>query len=263
MKLYRPLFTGIILVNVAMSPVWADEPAENTNQQKTPEESPWDGSASLSYIIENGNSTSRSLYGEGELSYQWDKWFIGAKANGGSDKSKDSSTGDLERTSEKYYAELREERNFNKKDYLFHLTTFKNDNFSSYAYQASDSLGYGRRLITTEIHNLSAEIAPGYRQRKLRDPNPGTSRTERDAIIHVGLNYSWQITENTEFKEDIQSDIAKSNDYNLRFKTDITTMLSEHFAFSIGHLLTRDAQVEDGDHKTDSQLTISLTYKMK
>ncbi len=225
--------------------------------------SPWEGAASLSYIIKNGNSNSRAVYAKGNVAYNWTKWRVALKGEGGSTVSEDDTTGEMERTSEKYYAELREERKLTDADYLYHLTTWLNDNFSGYQYQITDSIGYGRKIFDTDTQQLSVEIGPGYsvRQREDNDPvNP--SDKEEDAIVHLGVKYAWQITESTEFTEDFQAD-AGSDNTSIRAETGITTMLNSHLALSVAHLLTRNSDVPYDTENTDSQVTISLTYKFK
>lgn len=226
--------------------------------------SPWKGSASLSYIIQNGNSESEAVYGKGDVARQWQKWMVSLKGEGGSTRSEDAATDEKVRTAEKYYGELREERKLNEANYLYHLSTFLNDNFSGYQYQVTDSLGYGRQIFKTTTQQLKVEIGPGYRVRKLEDDapnNPGDK--EESGILHLGANYGWQITESTKFTEVVQDDIAKTGGYSVRAETGLTTMLNSHLAFSVTHLLTHNSEVPDGTHNTDSQVTLSLVYTLK
>lgn len=228
-----------------------------------PAPSPWKASASLSYIIENGNSSSRAVYGKASASYQWTKWKVGGLIQGGSTRSKSDITGDMERTSEEYYAELREERKITENDYLYNLTTFKNDNFSGYQYTLTDSIGYGRQLIATDTQSLTVVAGPGYRQRKLRYPLPSDEEIQRDAMLHLGAEYHWQITESTAFSQTLQDDIVDSDDSTIRSETALTTMLNSHLAFKVSYLMTHHTQVPDYTHNTDSKMILSLEYTYK
>lgn len=221
--------------------------------------SPWDASASLSYILQNGNSKSESLAGKVGLGYEWKKWTVNFKGEGNNTRTRSTATRNMERTAEKYYAELREERKLTQVDFLYHLTTYQNDNFSAYSFQLNDSLGYGRKLIITDIHKLEAEIGPGYRQREFRGPG----YVEKNATLHLGVNYSWQITESTQFREIVQDDMTKGGDYTVRAETGLSTMLNSRLAFDVTHLVTYNSVVPTENKKTDTQVTVSLTYKLK
>lgn len=223
----------------------------------------WRGNASLSYIVQNGNSVSRAIYGKGEVAHDWRKWMVSLKGEGGSTQTRDDTTRDLERTAEKYYGELREERKIDDRNYIYHLTTYLNDNFSGYQYQLTDSLGYGRTLFKTETQQLDFEAGPGYRVRKLEHDDPvDPDAKEEDAILHLGAKYSWQITQSTKFTENLQDDIGKLN-WTIRAETGLTTLLNSHLAFSVTHLVRRTSRVPDGTHKSDSQVTLSLVYTYK
>jgi putative salt-induced outer membrane protein YdiY len=232
--------------------------------EDTPQANPWQGSAALSYIVQNGNSDSQAVYGKGDISHQWQKWMVSLKGEGGSTRSRDDTTDKMVRTAEKYYAELREERKLDEANYLYHLSTFLNDNFSGYDYQVTDSLGYGRRIFKTDSQQLDGEIGPGYRVRKLEDNDPvHPGDKEESGVLHLGMKYAWQITESSKFTETAQDDIAKTGGYTVRTETSLTTMLNSSLAFSVTHLLTYNSEVPDGIHKTDSQVTLSLVYKLK
>lgn len=255
------------------APATADSPAAPSAAAATPAPAApatpvWHGSASLSYIVQNGNSVSRSVYGKGEIGRDWRKWAVSLKGEGGSTRTRDDTSRQLERTAEKYYGELREERKIDDKNYLYHLTTYLNDNFSGYQYQLTDSLGYGRTLFKTTTQQLDVEAGPGYRVRKLERTAPVPPATvaphgkEEDAILHLGAKYFWQITESTKFTENLQDDIGKLN-WTLRAETGLTTLLNSRLAFSVTHLVTRTSKVPDGTHKSDSQVTLSLVYTYK
>lgn len=225
--------------------------------------SPWEGKAALSYIVKNGNSHSNSLYAKGSIAYSWTKWQVSLKGEGGRERSRDDKSHDMRRTSEKYYAELREERDIGEDNYFYHQTTFENDNFSGYRYQLTDSLGYGRRLLKTDTQHLSVEVGPGYRLRKYRDDTlEHAGEKQQSALLHLGLTYDWQLTESTQFTESFQESLANKGGYSVRAETALTTMLNSHLAFSVAHLLTHDSEVPANSEKTDSQITMSLVYKL-
>src|SRR5690606_32837905 len=172
--------TSLLLLGAA--PAFAADDAAPAN--------PWQGSAALSYIIQNGNSESEAVYGKGDIARQWQKWLVSLKGEGGSTRSEDSTTGDKVRTAEKYYGELREERKLDDANYLYHLSTFLNDNFSGYQYQVTDSLGYGRLVFKTDTQQLNVEAGPGYRVRKLEDDDPNNpGDKEESGILHLGAKY--------------------------------------------------------------------------
>src|SRR5699024_9109264 len=75
---------------------------------------------------------------------------------------------------ERYTLGYKSGYNFNEKSYLFGALRYDQDEFSSYDYQASLSMGYGRQILDTETHELAAEFGPGVRRAEPQDPQEPT-----------------------------------------------------------------------------------------
>jgi putative salt-induced outer membrane protein len=67
------------------------------------------------------------------------------------------SSNDDTTTAEKYAALAKTNYKFSESDYVFGVVKYETDRFSGYDYQASESIGYGRRVVKTEAVILDLE----------------------------------------------------------------------------------------------------------
>jgi putative salt-induced outer membrane protein len=153
--------TVTLLITVLAAPLMAAE-------EEAPE-SPWAGKATLGYLATSGNTDNSSLNSGLEVGYTTGSWRheLIAKAI--------NSTEDNATTAESYEMAFKSERNLSDASFLFGRLNWRNDRFSGYDTQFSQTVGYGRRLIDKEAHKLNAEIGAGARQSDLAD---GTSENE-------------------------------------------------------------------------------------
>src|SRR5690606_3083962 len=119
--------------------------------------------------------------------------------------STDQLTGDKVTTAEKYAANLKAEYKINSEDFLFVNGHYVDDRFSGFEFQATLSLGYGRKLIKTDKQVLSIELGPGIRFYK-PSPDPVTNQyipSDSEAIARGALNYLYNFSEQSKFTQDI------------------------------------------------------------
>lgn len=212
------------------------------------EQGPWSGTASLGYLGTTGNTESASYNAATKVSYTRDKWkhtfaasAIGAETSGTTN-------------AEAYNAAWKSEYSINEYDFLFGLLDWRKDRFSGFDQQLSGTLGYGRRLINTEKHVLNATLGVGYRTSDLAD---GT--TEDDVVGRGGLDYTWQLSETSEFGQGFVVEYGSSNTYAESISA-LRAKVFGNMALVLSYTVKHNTDPPIGSEGTDTFTAISLEY---
>jgi len=212
------------------------------------DEGPWSGRASLGYLATTGNTENSNLKAAFELGYKtgpWQHLLTALAINAAENK---------ETTAEAYELGWKSERQMSEKDFLFGRLSWRKDRFSGYDTQFSQSVGYGRRLVNTEVHKLNVEAGAGARQSKRID---GTD--ENETIFRGGLDYTWQFSETAEFRQDFVVEAGQENTY-LESISAVSAKLFENLALVASYTVKNNSDVPPLIEKTDTFTAISLEY---
>ena len=210
------------------------------------EESPWSGRASLGFLSTSGNTNTTSFKTSFGVSYTKNNWThaFDAAANG----ADESDTV----TAEAYQANWKSSYDLSEHNYLFGLVAWRKDRFSGVNQQLSESIGYGRRIIDTPVHLLSAEIGAGYRNADLSD-----NTSESGAIGRLGLDYKWTFSETSNFEQNIAVEAGSDNTY-IESVSAVRAKLLGDFAIVLSYTVRHNTDVPVGSEKTDKITAISL-----
>ena len=212
------------------------------------EEGPWSGKAALGYLATTGNTENSSLNTSVEIGYGSGDWQHGFKAFA-INASENNVT-----TAEAYELGWKSERSLTEHDFLFGRINWREDKFSGYRTQLSESIGYGRRIIDVDAHKLNAEIGLGARQSDLSD---GTK--EDELILRGGLNYKWIISESAEFNQEFVVESGDKNTY-LESITALKADLVGSLALVASYTIKNNSDVPIGTQKTDTYSALSIEY---
>lgn len=212
------------------------------------EAGPWSGKAALGFLATSGNTESSSLNGSFAVAYSTGKWTHSLEASAINTREDDVTT------AEAYAAGWKSEYDVSEHNFLFARANWRQDRFSGYDQQLSESIGYGRRLIDTGKHFLNAEIGGGARQAELSD---GTM--EDEFIIRGGLNYQWKLNDTARFTQDLTSEYGPDNTY-FEAASAIKTDLFEHLALVASYTVKSNSQVPVDSENTDTFTALSIEY---
>jgi len=212
------------------------------------EEGPWSGKASLGFLSTSGNTDTKTYNTAFEIVFAKNKWSH--TLNGAANGNEESNA----HLSEAYQLGWKTDYNFTENDYLFGLVNWRKDRFSGVVEQLSESVGYGRRLIDTSNHLLSAEIGAGYRDADLSDDS-----TESGAIIRGGLDYTWTFTETSGFDQHISIESGSDNTY-AESVSEIRASIIGNLALVFSYTVRHNTDVPVGNVKTDKLTAISVEF---
>ena len=234
--MYKHSLWALMIVAIGF-PAMADE-----------EDGPWSGKATLGYLATSGNTDNSNLNAAFEVAYAANKWVHEFRA------AAISATESNVTTAEAYDIRWRSERSFTETNFLFGRLDWRSDRFSTYEKQFSQSAGYGRRVISGDVHNLSIEVGAGARQSDLVD---GSSESE--LIFRSGANYVWTLSETSEFKQDLNIEAGEVNTF-LESVTALSASLVGNLSLVASYTVRHNTDVLPGTEKTDTFTALSLEY---
>ena len=213
--------------------------------------SSWTSEAELGFVKTTGNTETELLNFKTEVGFKKANWEHSLKL--GTSRSADNSR----TTAEKYYLFMKSLYTISERSYMFGRIQYEDDRFSGYNYQASEVIGYGRKIIKTETLKLNAEIGVGVRQ---NDFENGT-KTSEGVIVFAG-DADWKISEHANLTEELSVEVGEDNTISKSvtgLKTKINSSLSSKITYTVKH----SSEVPVGTEKTDTELAVTLVYAFK
>lgn len=239
---HRAPFVLVAIIVLPFTSFAHEEPAE---EEYT---GPWSGKVSFGYLATSGNTDNSNLNGNFEVGYvsgDWSHLLDGYAINA----SKDNVN-----TAEAYGVGWKSEWNMSEISFLFGKLSYRNDRFSGFPTQFSQTVGYGRRFISTAAHTLNAEAGAGARQSERAD-----GVDENDFILNAGLHYQWTFSDTANFTQDLAIEYGQNNTY-LESVSAVTARLIGQLALVASYTIKNNSDVPAGSEKTDTYSAIALEY---
>lgn len=243
----RTLFL-LLVTSATLTTVQAQEAGAEAIGGEAAEESPWSGKISLGYLATTGNTENSNLNGNFEVGYATGKWVHVL------DAYSINATENKQTTAEAYGAGWLSRRSLTGKNFLFGRLNYRNDRFSGFPTQFSQSAGYGRRVINTAAHSLNLEVGAGARQSERAD-----GLNEDDFIVNGRLAYKWTFSETANFTQDFVVEYGEENTY-LESVSALRARLIGQLALVASYTVKNNSDVPVDSVKTDTWSALSLEY---
>ncbi|MBM97255.1 MAG: hypothetical protein CMI09_15560 [Oceanospirillaceae bacterium] len=241
---------SIALSSLVVSLATAHSPlvhAEETTD--TPAAPVWGGSAELGTIATTGNTETSSLNGKFALNRDGTQWDFNSKLEALRSEEDDVTS------KEKYYGSVQFDRKFSEHSYIAITADQERDRFSGYTYQSTASVGYGYRLVHTDVQHLDIEAAPGYRRDKLQD----SGKIDEEDIIRLALKYGWKINDGTTFTQTANADLGAGNSI-YKTETGLQSQLNGALATKLTYKVKYVDDVPEDTKNTDTEFGVTLVY---
>jgi putative salt-induced outer membrane protein len=233
---------GLVALTLISSTALAQAPAP-------PATDPLTGAAALGYLATSGNTDSTNTNASfkviwdrgGDWVHNWAALAISSRTEGVT-------------TAEAYAAAYKAQRDFGEHDYLFAAGDWRQDAFSGYDKQVTETVGYGRRVIDSTRQVLAFEGGIGAKQSDLTD---GTSTDE--GIVRGGLDYVVHISESSQFNQKLLVELGDDNRYT-ESTSALKAKLVGDLALVLSVVIKSNSDVPVGIEKTDRFTAISLEY---
>lgn len=213
----------------------------------------WTGDVELGYVNTTGNTEESSMKSKADITREKEAWRFTIFYDSLNTKS------DGERTAERYYYSNRLAYAYNEHDYSFVFASYDDDRFSGFDYQATASIGYGRRIYNEESLKWDVEVGPGYRYSKYDDTDPTTEGVSEEAILRMFTKLDWEITDATTFSQSLSVEAGDDNTISksiTSLKTEIIGSLSLKLSYTVKYT---DEVPADRSH-ADEETAVTLAY---
>ena len=147
------------------------------------------------------------------------------------------------------------EYNFDPRNYAFVAVDWEKDRFGGFRERTSETLGYGRHLLTGPRHLLDAEIGAGARQTEAQD----SGERQDEFIGRLGGKYQWTISETSQFAQTLKVESGDENTYTEAVSELKLSILGNLF-LSLSLTARNNSDVPPDTRKTDTFTAISLSY---
>lgn len=221
------------------APLFAAEKEEND---------PLEGNVKFGYLATTGNTETSSLNTSFEAKYVAGSWHHEATASA-INASEDKIT-----TAEAYEAGWKSGWDFTERDFLFGRLNWRKDRFGGFDTQFSQTVGYGRHIIDTDVHTLDGELGFGARQ---SEDQLGV--TQNETIATGALRYKWQFSDTSDFSQTFRVEVGGDNTFS-ESVTAVTARLIGALNLVASYTIRNNSDVPVGTEKTDTRTAVSLEY---
>lgn len=212
----------------------------------------WTGKGELGLVFARGNTETETLNGSLGVEYTRGKWrnetkfsFLRSETDGDVDASR-------------FVGSNATHYELSSVSYVVGTARYDRDRFSSFEYQASAALGYGRKWIDTDRQALSTEFGPGVRHSEIRS----TGETETDLIARGALDYRLAISETAELTNAALVESGSSNTF-FENETALSVAINDSLALKTAFSVRHNTDVEPDRKKTDYLTTVNLVYSFE
>ena len=227
-------------------------------------------SAELGLLFKTGNAKSGDIKAGLNIKHEEGRWLNLLAFNALAKKLEKEGEDSFESTDNKW--NILGQTNYSLeeggKNYLYGNLFYQQDKFSSFSYQTSASMGWGRHWWETETSSFFVDIGPGIKYDVLRAvpaiaPTPAIPENSESAVIvQTQALYTRQINEFVEFKQYFVVKQAFESGKNSVYKseTSLTTKLIDSLQFKFAFRIDYDTEVEAGFENTNTETSVTLVY---
>lgn len=209
----------------------------------------WSGHADLGYTAASGNSETSHLDAGFGLQYATAPWTHSLELV----VLEEEDSG--EDTADRFEAEAKSEYALSEVSYVFGDVIYERDEFGGVRERTSETVGYGRKLLNTDVHTLEAELGIGARQAELQD---GTE--EEEGIVRVAGYYHRHISESASFDQGILVEAGDSNTF-VESETALKLTINGNLYAKLGYTIKYNDTVPADVENTDTYTSVNLSYE--
>ncbi|MEO8459775.1 MAG: DUF481 domain-containing protein [Dokdonella sp.] len=258
--------------------------AHADDDAKAPADGSWSGSGEAGLAVSSGNTKSQNVNLKLQFSKEDETWKDNIYLNVQRAKSESNvatvqngqivNVSKYELTSNRYEAGVSAGYKLDERSYIVGAVRYEHDEFSSFDYQATVSLGYGYTAIKNAQTELSFEAGPGYKRSATRPYTvvdttvpvlslPATivvPGTDGELIGRGLIAFKHKFTDTTAFENTFLVETGSNNTF-LQNDAAVSVSMTDKLALKVGYQVRHNSDVNPGTDQTDQLLTTNLVYK--
>lgn len=223
----------------------------------------WSGTGELGLSAARGNARSENLNARLQFAKEDDQWRHRMSASGLRARGEVTADFDgdgipetrLETTANRFQTAASSALKMNERASWISSVRYERDDFSTYAWQGTVSVGYGYKWIDTETTRVEASIGPGYRRASLA----ASGDVESEFIVRSTLEARRQLTETTLLVNELLVESGSDNTF-VQNDFGFAVAINSSMALKLGLQARYNSTVEPGRKSTDTLSTMNLVY---
>ena len=241
----KKLLLAIAGTCVAASAIAQDEPKPFT----------MDGEFGL--IVTTGNTESTSATAGITAQQELENWSNDYRIKGLYKEETVIQDGEeVERTSaQKFFASAQGNYKLENPDHrLFVFSSYEDDRFSNFAYQATLAGGWSQKMWETEKTAFEYSVGPGYSWAETQ------AGVDNDSFIVRGsAAFKWFISDTAKFTQTASTEVGSENTKS-RAESALTATISGSLSMKVSLRLDHNSNVAEGVEKLDTETAVTLVY---
>ena len=226
--------------------------AQDAETEAAAQEPAWTGKGEFGLVKTTGNTETESLLLGLEFVKEQEKWRHRAAVSALSAEDSGNTT------AERYGFEWQSDYKLADKSWVLGSFRYESDEFSAFDNQQTLTFGYGRNLIDNNVSKLTGEIGIGYRDAELK----ATGVSNSEAIVRGLLDYSHQVTDNSEFTNRFLVESGSDNTF-LQNLAGFSVSMNDRFAMKFGFEYRHNTDVPFGVDDTDTITSANLVVNFQ
>lgn len=234
-----------------------DEPSEPS--------SPWAGGGELGFASARGNSISESLNARVDVRYTRGDWIHGidlfglrTRAEYAVDDGNGGTVRERKTTANRYTFGANSALRLGEHRQFTTALRYEQDDFATYDWLQTASIGYGTRVMDGERTQLDLQIGPGFR--RAHDAEEGSTESGLIGRGFIGLKFG--LTDNTELANTLLVESGAHNTF-AQNELGVSVAMNSHLALKAGLQARRNSDVDAERKKTDTLTTMNVVYRFK
>ena len=163
---------------------------------------------------------------------------------------------EVERTSaQKFFASAQGNYKLENPDHrLFAFSSYEDDRFSNFAYQATLAGGWSQKMWETEKTAFEYSVGPGYSWAETQ------AGVDNDSFIVRGsAAFKWFISDTAKFTQTASTEVGSENTKS-RAESALTATISGSLSMKFSVRLDHNSNVAEGVEKLDTETAVTLVY---
>ena len=229
--------------------------AANAIAQDEPKPFTMDGEFGL--IVTTGNTETSSATAGITAQQELENWSNDYQIKGLYKEETVIQDGEeVERTSaQKFFASAQGNYKLENPDHrLFAFSSYEDDRFSNFAYQATLAGGWSQKMWKTEKTAFEYSVGPGYSWAETQ------AGVDNDSFIVRGsAAFKWFISDTAKFTQTASTEVGSENTKS-RAESALTATISGSLSMKVSLRLDHNSNVAEGVEKLDTETAVTLVY---
>jgi putative salt-induced outer membrane protein YdiY len=167
----------------------------------------------------------------------------------------DEISGVEQTTAQKYFLSGQGNYKLDNPDHrLFGFTSYEDDRFSSFNYQATLAAGWSQKLWEDDASRFSYSVGPGYSFAETKE-----GEEQNGLIVRAALDYQWKISDTANFKQLLSTEVGSDNTKS-KSETSVSAQISGDLSLKVSLILDHNSDVAEGIDSLDTQTAVTLVY---